>query len=75
MAKDLMSGEVSANNDQFLPLIIGFIVALITGVVACKWMITLVKNSKLKYFSYYCFTIGVIIIATKLFEKTNFYLT
>jgi len=30
--------------------------------LACTWMIALVKKSQLKYFSFYCFTVGVIAI-------------
>ena len=48
-----------------LPLIIGFIFAFFTGMFACKWMIKLVKNSQLKYFAYYCFAIGGIVVATQ----------
>lgn len=39
-------------------LIVGFIAAFISGLFACKWMISLVKHAKLKYFAYYCFAIG-----------------
>jgi undecaprenyl-diphosphatase len=38
--------------------LVGFIGAFITGVFACKWMIALVKKSKLKYFSLYCIIVG-----------------
>ena len=41
---------------------IGFITAFITGILACKWMIALVKKAKLKYFAYYCFAVGGIAI-------------
>jgi undecaprenyl-diphosphatase len=63
MAKDILSGEISITDTNFLPLIIGFIFAFFTGMFACKWMIKLVKNSQLKYFAYYCFAIGGIVIA------------
>ena len=43
-----------------LALIIGFIAAFISGLFACQWMISLVKNAKLKYFAYYCFIVGSI---------------
>ena len=66
MAKDILSGEISMTDTNFLPLIIGFIFAFFTGMFACKWMIKLVKNSQLKYFAYYCFAIGSIVIATSL---------
>ncbi len=66
MAKDILSGGISTTDTNFLPLIIGFIFAFFTGMFACKWMIKLVKNSQLKYFAYYCFAIGSIVIATSL---------
>lgn len=66
MAKDILSGEISTNDTHFLSLIIGFTFAFITGMLACTWMIKLVKNSQLKYFAYYCFVVGGIVIATSL---------
>ena len=62
VSKDLTSSEVLVNNNEILPLIFGFIFAFITGILACKWMIKLVKNSKLKYFSIYCFIVGTLSI-------------
>lgn len=41
-------------------LIIGFIAAFISGCIACKWMIALVKKCKLIYFAIYCAIVGVI---------------
>lgn len=65
MAKDILSGDIQTDSTILLPLIAGFIAAFLTGLVACKWMIRLVKNSQLKYFAYYCFIVGGIsIIAT-----------
>ena len=62
MAKDILSGEIAAESAALIPLIAGFVAAFITGLIACKWMISLVKKSQLKYFSYYCFTIGILAI-------------
>ena len=70
MVKDVLSGEISASDTNFLPLLIGFIFAFITGLIACRWMIKLVKNSQLKYFAYYCFAAGVIVIL--LFANNSF---
>jgi undecaprenyl-diphosphatase len=67
MAKDIFSGEILTTSTNFLPLLIGFIFAFFTGMFACKWMITLVKNSQLKYFSYYCFAVGGVVIAFSIF--------
>ena len=62
MAKDILSGEMASESATLIPLIAGFVAAFITGLIACKWMISLVKKSQLKYFSYYCFTIGILAI-------------
>ena len=39
-------------------LLTGFIAAFISGFIACKWMINIVKNGKLIYFAVYCFIVG-----------------
>ena len=62
MAKDILSGEMASESAALIPLIAGFVTAFVTGLIACKWMISLVKKSQLKYFSYYCFTIGILAI-------------
>ncbi len=43
-------------------LVIGFLAAFISGLLACTWMISIVKKGKLIYFAYYCFAIGLISI-------------
>jgi undecaprenyl-diphosphatase len=59
MAKDLMDGGIMESNTEALPLILGAAAAFVSGLIACKWMISLVKHSQLRYFSYYCFVVGV----------------
>ncbi len=66
MAKDIIGGNIDPETTTLLPLIVGFIAAFFTGLIACNWMIRLVKNSQLKYFAYYCFVVGAISIATTL---------
>lgn len=67
MAQDLMSGEISYEASVLFPLIVGFIAAFITGVLACTWMIKLVKNAKLSYFAIYCAIVGLATISYVLF--------
>lgn len=62
MAKDMLGNELLYQSDQLLPLSVGFVAAFFSGLLACQWMIQLVKNSKLKYFAYYCFAISLICI-------------
>ena len=47
-------------------LIIGFLAAFISGCVACKWMISIVKKGKLIWFGVYCAIAGIITIACNL---------
>ena len=62
MAKSVMDGNLSQDSTALLPLLVGFVSAFITGVFACRWMVTLVKKSQLKYFSFYCFAVGALAI-------------
>jgi len=65
--KDIFSGELSYENAQITSLGIGFITAFVSGLLACTWMIRLVKNSQLKYFAYYCAMVGIIAILSTYF--------
>jgi undecaprenyl-diphosphatase len=62
IAKDVLDGAFDVIDGSMLNYGVGFVAAFITGVVACTWMIKLVKKSKLKYFAYYCLVVGVIAI-------------
>lgn len=46
-----------------MPLVIGFIAALITGLVACQAMLAIVRKGKIWYFGIYCVVVGLIAIA------------
>lgn len=59
---DLKDMELSTNNVVLMPLIVGFASAFISGLLACKLMIAIVKRSRLIYFAIYCLIIGVIAI-------------
>ncbi len=62
IAKDIMSDEFITTSVNYTSLSLGFIAAFLTGLLACTWMIKLVKKSKLSYFSIYCFIIGTVAI-------------
>lgn len=66
IAKDLLSGDLNFDSSNTLPLSLGFIAAFVSGLLACTWMIALVKKSKLSYFAIYCFIVGIIAIAVAL---------
>ena len=62
IAKDIVSDDFITSSINIGELSVGFIAAFFTGLFACKLMISLVKKSKLVYFSVYCFLIGIIAI-------------
>ncbi len=54
--------EKGTAGTDLLPLIAGFAAAYISGFLACKWMINVVKKGKLVWFATYCLVIGLIAI-------------
>lgn len=56
----VFKGEEAFGGIDMLPLIVGFLAAFISGCVACKWMINIVKKGKLIYFGIYCAVVGVV---------------
>ena len=56
--KDL--AEAPPVDFSVMPMLAGFIAAFISGLLACTWMINLVKKGKLSYFAYYCLIVGAI---------------
>lgn len=62
IGKDVLSGDLNFQSSDIMPIAIGFIAAFVSGLLACKWMIALVKKSKLSYFSLYCAIVGLVAI-------------
>ncbi len=62
MAKDVMDGAFAQEGEQVLALGVGFVAAFVTGLLACTWMIALVRKAQLKWFAWYCFAVGAIVL-------------
>ena len=62
--KDIFEVGFSQAMSGISPLaaIVGFLAAFVTGCFACKWMISIVKKSKLIWFAVYCTIVGIIAI-------------
>lgn len=63
-AKDLVE-QASAQNAGIEGtgtgvLIVGFLAAFLSGMAACKWMISIVRRGKLIYFGIYCAVAGIL---------------
>lgn len=61
-----IKGEEAFGGIDTLPLIVGFFAAFISGCIACKWMISIVKKGKLIYFGIYCAIAGAATIVYSL---------
>lgn len=67
IAKDILGGDIHFASEEIVPMGAGFVAAFVAGLIACQWMIALVKKSKLIYFSIYCAVVGVIAIGYTFF--------
>lgn len=63
-----MKGQEVFGGIEPLPLIVGFLAAFISGCLACKLMISIVKRGKLVYFGIYCAIVGALLLMTQLFQ-------
>jgi undecaprenyl-diphosphatase len=68
IGKDVLSGDLNFQSSDSIPIAVGFITAFVAGLLACKWMISLVKKSNLSYFSFYCAIVGIAAISYTLFN-------
>lgn len=63
-----VKGEEAFGGIGTLPLVVGFVAAFVSGCLACKWMINIVKRGKLVYFGIYCAIMGAVTIACSLMQ-------
>lgn len=61
----LIKGEVTVNIDV-LPAMVGFIAAFVTGCLACRFMLEVVRRQRLVWFAVYCAIVGSMAIITTL---------
>lgn len=66
MLLDILSGEMAAMSVPTEVLVSGFIAAFVSGALACKFMIEIVKRGRLIWFALYCAVVGTICIITML---------
>jgi len=59
---EIVTGEISNDSSGICIILIGFCAAFVAGYLACKWMVELVKRSKLIWFSMYCVIIGLLAV-------------
>lgn len=60
--KDLFSPANSISGVELVNYLVGTVVAGFVGYVCIKTMLVVIRNKKFKYFSYYCFAVGIIAV-------------
>lgn len=66
MLLDIVSGEMATMSVPTEALVSGFIAAFISGALACRFMIEIVKRGRLIWFAAYCAIVGCICLITTL---------
>ncbi len=66
MLLDILSGEMASMEVGTLSLVAGFVAAFVTGALACKFMIGIVKRGKLLWFALYCLVVGAVCLLATL---------
>jgi undecaprenyl-diphosphatase len=56
---EMKSGDFNSGGTSLTVIIAGFVTAFISGYLACKWMINLVKKGNLGWFALYCIAVGI----------------
>ncbi len=51
----------------WIPLMLGFAAAFVSGLIACRWMLSIVRKGKLIYFGIYCLAVGTIALLAGFF--------
>lgn len=59
--KDLATGEAAIGDISLLAVLFGFFAAMLSGYLSIRFMLKLIKECKLKYFSFYVFGLAAFI--------------
>ena len=59
---EFITSEPASVDGVLFPLIVSFIAAFVSGYIACRWMINIVRRGKLGWFALYCLVVGLSLI-------------
>ncbi len=71
IAKDALDGTAIVHDTKVWPLLTGFLFSFLVGILACRWMVSIVRHARLRYFGYYCLIVGTAAILLRLFVLQN----
>ncbi|MFR9503504.1 MAG: undecaprenyl-diphosphate phosphatase [Rikenellaceae bacterium] len=64
----LIGGDAAWDSVGAVPMAAGFFASFVVGVLACKFMINIIKRGKLIYFAYYCLIASIFSFALYFFK-------
>lgn len=59
---EFVTSEPASVDGVLFPLIVSFVAAFVSGYIACRWMISIVRRGKLGWFALYCLLVGLSLI-------------
>lgn len=59
---EFITSEPASVDGVLFPLIVSFVAAFVSGYIACRWMISIVRRGKLGWFALYCLLVGLSLI-------------
>lgn len=67
---ELVGGDFSAVSSgiSVCPLLFGSLTAFISGYIACRWMISLVRKARLRYFAVYCCVAAIFCFVLEMYK-------
>lgn len=63
---DVVGGDFAASTVGGLQLALGFVAAFVSGLLACRFMVAIVRKARLRWFALYCALVGLACIISKL---------
>ncbi len=60
MVSNISGGGEAMDSIGLMPMLVGFLAAFVSGCLACKWMLNIVKKGKLVWFAVYCVIVGAL---------------
>ncbi len=57
----IKSSELNLSSLDFIPALMGFIITIIVGYFAIKWLLEIIQKRSLDCFAYYCWIVGIVV--------------
>ena len=68
---EMLSYDVGASSELVLPLIVGFVVAAVSGYLAIRLIKLLVVSDKFRIFAFYTLILGIIVLSIGIYEDVS----